>query len=1540
MTEATLENRTQLEHTRLASPESTDSSSSLEGKTAPGDRERSLDILQERYTREVKAFDVMMRQCHRIVPSEHPTHQHLQSVLTQAATMLGLESPGVNLVIFARYPYERLEKIVDEGNIAPYVPEAFVNPATGTVYLNVALLDACKYNSDLIHSVMYHELAHMVLLQGLREELTQSLSDPLGRSFRDYEVEYHCDRIAALISSKRGEDPRSISKALEAIEAAEKATIESTRLASEVARSIELPLISTHPATQRRMRANELVSHQMPVARNALTSAPTLQNIDVSTIPVTRPYGNLIRRDNSNGNQCDTLDGLTALNADNRPRQLLLTPDDYRRWCGEAASGDDNELIPREIRTLLRDPSVLHVSDWLREFAQLASTGTETLADVIDEFNQELESVSLDDLTTILTRINPARVLDNSDEPNLQIERYTTLPFCLSPLVNRFIQLKTEQGASSLECLSDLIKIAQEHQRVFGGSILLSAADVPILAIDICGNGSASDHEKLVGLILGDSDLKEVLISNATVKLADARPSYLRETSELIKPLLERYSPFRVTQDNKILSRHSMCAEIVPLSTDDEINQPTVLRRVPGGEFAIKTLERPGNLPPISLIEFGDAPLSERNIEVIKQTFLARFTDPFHAKLHSTTISNALQSMLTNVTRHSEDLLTLTSPSREERETFVKNDLATLYAQGGTTTSVARRFGRELTETKIRELFAATSIEAQIFDMGDDETTKAWIGVGRQGYSTTSYTRPESSSFDIFQSSLLFNDLHRSHFDSISPGVEKAAFLLDSYPIKVLERDQLLCVALGYPALECLNDMKPVEITIAAETDIHVLHILREGLKNQGLAQVAEGRLHEISTQDRDSFLNHPAIVALRASILTNLPEVVQDAAIRDERLLAILSAFTSPSRERDKYLREFIDHANSRALKEGLGALLADPIVSRLSPDIGTKSRVSPDTILSLISYLSPYDKAQALLYFMGCRKFESPTATWLLEGYDVRTPLSELQARLSLEAPTGKRISERWLGKEVKHQFDLPDCLVRAQKTFGISVATAENLQGSLLNERAITDLLTTILYGDSGVVADDKVRKEFFKLAGRTLIQTSDRFKELDPQRRKDLSKFVAFAFEQCPSEKLPTVIMRVWEATKGETEQLPSVVASILTGLGPAFVKFGQKLATLNIEAEYKKAFRQLSSENKEIDSTLVYHNTEAIFGGSVFEERGSGRKLGEGSMAATFVALPKGESEPRAIKIVHPFIEQEIEADCVYIQKLVEYINTHKPFASLTLPKNTATVIRQQLTHQIDTEREIANSHALASALRPGTDTVDFRVAKIDNRFSTKGVIAAEFLPGYELDKPEIEAQGYSSAAIRNEVGLEALRLLLTAPVYQSDVNLGNFGVLKNPTNGKIVAHDGRPTVVWYDAGAVDPISTNDQKLLLTIIKSAMKDPSSLPGELSKLVKDSDGREAELTVICDDLKKEWAGTGSFAPNVIKGRFERFFDKVSEAGLEIEERWLIVANTISMVAPLLDGVSSDRVRSLVVEALKHHKMLSFTERAALAALPWIS
>ena len=1529
-----------------ASAEQVHALQSLDDKTTQGDRERALEILRERHTHGAASFDAMMRESHRIVPANHPTYQHLQSNLEQAAEMLGLEGSQVKLVIFARYPQQRLETIsMDPSHVKAYLPEAFVNPVTGTVYLNTALLEALKYDPQQINAVMYHELAHLVLTRGIMKELAHSVTDPLGMSLRDYDVEYHCDRVAALVSSKRGEDPRSIGKALEAIEAAESEILSRTRLNVSKTPTVELPLLSSHPATPRRIRANERLSHQLPVPPIGATSMPPLDPIDTKPLPITRPYGRLHQIDNEFGNTADALATGERFRRDSRPLNKALRSADYRAWCEPLGQPRDSEILPCTIQELLEDPSTNRVSDWLRELTELADLRTETLGDVIDEYLVELESVSLEDVTTLLERIHPSRIIDNYDEPNLVYIQDSPLPFCLSPLLNRYLQLQSEQGASSLDSLKALVQMGRQQELAFGTSFIFAAREVEALAQDICRNGTESEREELAGLISKNSTLSEALVF-ASKAPRSATTSDQSQTRELLKTLLEKYSPFKVENKDNKLSNYAMCVDIIPLHRDDAIEQPTVLRRVPGAEFAIEVLRRPGGALPIMMIRIGDSPLSDKNIESIREAFLSRFTDQFQIKLHSKDIARSLDKTLETVAAEAPRLLALPIPTRDEIDTFMTTELAAEYAENVTTTSEIKRAGRELYQNQIRDVFMATSIERQIIDIGDDETTLEWIGPERSTYSTTSYARAESSSFELFQAVLLFNDLHRSSFDAMPPGASKAEFLLSKLPLKVLERDQLLCEALEYPALHCLNDMTMVEARIAAEANIQVLHILREGLKNQGLAQLAEARLYELCVQDRASFLAHPSIIALRPVILGGLPDDVQALGAHDEKLLAILSAFTQPSRQRDTYLTEFVDQANSRSLKEGLGALLVDPIVSHVSPNIDRGSRVSLDTVLSLLPHLSPYDKAQALLYFMGARHFESPTATWLLDGHDTKTTIASLQEELTLRAPKGKFIYGEWASRlgesreRIRHTFELPDCLVRAQRVFGISVTTAENLQSSILNERGITDLLTTTLYGDSGIVHDDKVSKEFFLLAGRTLVQTSERLQTLDADQQKALAKFVAFAFEQCPQEKLPTVIMRVWEATKGDAEQLPSVLASILTGLGPAFVKFGQKLATLNIDADYKKACRQLSSENKEVDSTLFYHNTEALFGRPTFDPERSGRKLGEGSMAATFKALFEGESEPMAIKMIQPSIEREIESDCAYIHKLVEYINTHKPFGSLTLPKNTANVIRYQLQQQVDTEREIANSKALASSLRSTLPEVNFRVAKIHERLSPRGVIAAEFLPGYELDKPEITSQGYSSAAIRNEVGLETLRLLLTARVYQSDVNLGNFGVLKDPASGKILPEDGRPTVVWYDAGAVEEISAKDQKLLLTIIKSAMTSPSSLPRELSKLVKNVEEGDATLAHICEDLTKEWAGRGSFAPSLIKERFERFFDKVGEAGLEIEERWLIVANTISMAAPLLEDVSSDRLRDLVVDALKHHKMLSVAERAALAARSWFS
>ena len=140
----------------------------LDVETTRGDRERALEILRERHAHGAASFDAMMRESHRIVPSDHPTHQQLESALRQAAEMLGIEGAQPKLVIFSRYPQQRLEAIsVDNSRVDAYLPEAFVNPVTGAVYLNTPLLEALTYDPSKINSVIYHELAHLVLTLSL-----------------------------------------------------------------------------------------------------------------------------------------------------------------------------------------------------------------------------------------------------------------------------------------------------------------------------------------------------------------------------------------------------------------------------------------------------------------------------------------------------------------------------------------------------------------------------------------------------------------------------------------------------------------------------------------------------------------------------------------------------------------------------------------------------------------------------------------------------------------------------------------------------------------------------------------------------------------------------------------------------------------------------------------------------------------------------------------------------------------------------------------------------------------------------------------------------------------------------------------------------------------------------------------------------------------------------------------------------------------------------------------------------------------------------
>jgi predicted unusual protein kinase regulating ubiquinone biosynthesis (AarF/ABC1/UbiB family) len=730
--------------------------------------------------------------------------------------------------------------------------------------------------------------------------------------------------------------------------------------------------------------------------------------------------------------------------------------------------------------------------------------------------------------------------------------------------------------------------------------------------------------------------------------------------------------------------------------------------------------------------------------------------------------------------------------------------------------------------------------------------------------------------------------------------------------------------------------MAVIQQTIAKMNKIEDLMILRDGFRNEALAQTAEVRLYELAKPLME-YLQHPAVKPSLDATIKNLHPDLQSEVRADPQLATILATFSKPSRERDRHLKPFLEKMNSRTLKEALGALLTDPSTNEVSRGFKFESRALIDSVLGFISHLSAYDKAQCLLYFMGERQFESLIKVTLLEGGNAK--INEIR-RLEKKAELLNRSSKTTIYDEcdppikIPNRFPLPDALVRAQKIFGISIDTAEKLQGGLLDKGTLIDLLHESLFGKDGITLNNRISKQFFKAVGETLVSKSPQLASLSTEKQGQLAQFVSFAFERCPQDRLPNVILRVWEAFQSNEQDTPQVVASILQGLGPAFVKFGQKLYTLNLPDDYKVAFRTLSSQNQESDSSLFYHIVEALSRGKIFDEESSGRKIAEGSMAATYHATVKDSGKTSVAKVIHPFIPDEIEQDTKYIIELISYINEKKPFGNLTIPDNTGEMLRKQLSEQIDTKREIRMAGELAKALKSKKGVVNFEVPEVDKTNSVEGIIITQLMPGYELDNPEIERQGLNSQKIRNAVGLEVLRLLLIEQVYQSDVNLGNFGLLKEENGTKIITKDGAPTVVWYDAGAVQEITKKDQQLLLSIAKAAFKNPGDIPNLLTKMVKEGDENADKIEKVCANFASLITNNGDKSSlDKVETYFNQFFDLLAKEGLQVEEKWLEIGNTLSMAAPLLKGADQKDLENLVIEALKYHQMLSTNEKLGL-------
>ena len=273
----------------------------LNTSTGDGIRERVV-TMAGLWQREAEVLQAALRNSHRHASATHPCVQELSSTVRWAAEQLGMNPDSVSVHVFKPYPVAELKYVDGSENLHAYMPQAFVISWTGAIFVNVALLEGLSWSTALINAVLYHEVAHLQLKRSALDAAELAGRDPLQSRLESYEVEYHCDRLAALLSSKRGEDPRNIGRALQALHDAERTIIESSDLNLNGRRlegEVDLSYLSTHPATARRIRANMLVAQNLPAA---LQSANTeCQKVLDSELPVCRPLGRVVDQANSLG---------------------------------------------------------------------------------------------------------------------------------------------------------------------------------------------------------------------------------------------------------------------------------------------------------------------------------------------------------------------------------------------------------------------------------------------------------------------------------------------------------------------------------------------------------------------------------------------------------------------------------------------------------------------------------------------------------------------------------------------------------------------------------------------------------------------------------------------------------------------------------------------------------------------------------------------------------------------------------------------------------------------------------------------------------------------------------------------------------------------------------------------------------------------------------------------------------------------------------------------------------------------------------------
>jgi predicted unusual protein kinase regulating ubiquinone biosynthesis (AarF/ABC1/UbiB family) len=247
------------------------------------------------------------------------------------------------------------------------------------------------------------------------------------------------------------------------------------------------------------------------------------------------------------------------------------------------------------------------------------------------------------------------------------------------------------------------------------------------------------------------------------------------------------------------------------------------------------------------------------------------------------------------------------------------------------------------------------------------------------------------------------------------------------------------------------------------------------------------------------------------------------------------------------------------------------------------------------------------------------------------------------------------------------------------------------------------------------------------------------------------------------------------------------ATELGRLKGSYVKIGQMLALFGehlLPRELTAALHELEHQTVALEWPVIEIALQAELGDILGELLIMQEPLACASIGQVHRAKIIATGEEICLKIQYPGVQETIDSDFSDVVSILKLANWLKTSRNLDLLLED---IRKLLHEETDYQREAMMTVNMADLLKGDKR---FQVPTVYQRFSTKKVIALEFIEGLEVTDDEIQALPLFR---RNKLAKAMLDLLMKEifewGVLQTDPNFGNYRIRCSSKSDKLVLLD-------------------------------------------------------------------------------------------------------------------------------------------------------